>query len=233
MSKSSSNLQSTRTQLRVCCIGNESELPKEEDTDVVRGKGGKARDVFSIAEVQPPGVVTSCESNKKPATFTTSALRPSIGKRQAFVEKPQGFVDIKEVDLLFILFAKDVFSRMPGSKKNNISTSEFRRSLRSFNIYMNFLHASRVMRMFLHDLGEEPPLDEVAITLSFAHFTMLLLEIEQYSLDDSGYSLWTVSGIVHFFQSMSPSSVVDTISRIAFPIAYILQTTCLVRSWAQ
>mmetsp|Transcript_19014 Transcript_19014/g.54208 ORF Transcript_19014/g.54208 Transcript_19014/m.54208 type:complete len:568 (-) Transcript_19014:262-1965(-) len=153
--------------------------------------------------------------------------RSTVGQMRCTLSEGQhSNFEVKEVDFAFIQFAKDVFSHMSRTEENLINASELRKSLRTFNIYISLPRTLHAMGMFLRDIGQETPLDEVEITFSLAHFTKLLLVIDKYSLASASArrKTCTGAGIVHLFQSVSPSRTVDILARIVFPIAYIFVT---------
>jgi len=125
---------------------------------------------------------------------------------------------VREADLLFIEYAFNVFDQCSGAIRNEIDVNDFRKALGEFNIYFSGAHCARVMGMFLRELGEATPLDESTLTLSFSQFTMLLMQIDGYKLNNHRASWRTFSGIKARWDSSSPAHHVDILARIFFPM---------------
>lgn len=132
---------------------------------------------------------------------------------------------VREADLLFIVYARNVFMKCDWEGDNRLFYAEFRNALSHFNVYTGHTQAASVMAMFSRDIGETTPLNEKTCYLTFSQFTRFLLCISDYEweLQKSSLSFFCLRDYV---LSCSPSQRCDTFAKVSYPFAMAVQLLC-------
>merc|ERR1719446_824901 len=68
--------------------------------------------------------------------------------------------DVTEAELLFIMYARDVFKTYDKDESNHVSPNEARGCFTFFDVYMSMDQVVKVIAMFLRDSGNPSQLDE-------------------------------------------------------------------------
>jgi len=124
----------------------------------------------------------------------------------------------KQVDLVFIKYTWQIFSRFDFDGSGHVTAAELRRILNYFNIYLSTAQVAEVIAMFLSDEGEVPIADGPSVSVSFSSFAALIFKIDQYLL-----------GVTHEktslgrLQGLPCSQRCDVVFRIVFPITIMGQ----------
>jgi len=126
---------------------------------------------------------------------------------------------VTEADLLFIMYAKDIFGKYDTDASKKVSPFELRGLLTYFNIYMSQKQVDQSMCRLLRDLGNPTPVDESKASLNFSQFVTLLVQIERYSIKRPDGLLQLKA----YFQGIAPSERWDVIARFGFPTAIAFQ----------
>lgn len=120
-------------------------------------------------------------------------------------------LQISEVELSVIMFARDMFIKVDKHHTNQLKPREVRVLLRKFNLYWSEESTAMVMCMFLRDHNVRTPVDEMNATISLGLFIEFLTEVSHYSL--------AVHRSVNYpwSKSISPSEQCDVFMRWFFP----------------
>merc|ERR1711974_150475 len=85
-------------------------------------------------------------------------------------------------------------------------------------------HTASVIGMFLRDMGQYTCLDESKLELTLSQFTMLLLQIGNFKLNNKKSSpIWTLTGLRAYWESSPPTQCCDVVSRWGFPLLLLFQ----------
>jgi len=130
-------------------------------------------------------------------------------------------LNIKEVDLSVIMWARDLFIKIDKRHTNQLRPRDVRCLLWKFNLYWTEESTAKVMCMFLRDHNVKTPDDEMIATISLGLFIEFLIEVSHYSLAvrPARYA-WA--------RSLSPSELCDVLMRCVFPWLLILKITFFI-----
>mmetsp|Transcript_56622 Transcript_56622/g.164083 ORF Transcript_56622/g.164083 Transcript_56622/m.164083 type:complete len:609 (-) Transcript_56622:123-1949(-) len=129
---------------------------------------------------------------------------------------------VEESELTVLRYAHTIFAQFDKDSSGSLGPDEVRRAFAFFDIYKSTGQMAAIMCMFLRDQGMWSPEEELEVKFKFSQFTFLLISIDSFELANA------VSGslahrFVAWFQAMSPSTMIDTVSRVCFPILMLLQ----------
>jgi len=130
--------------------------------------------------------------------------------------------DVQETELTVLRYAHAIFSRFDNDGSGTLGPDEVRRAFTFFDIYKSTEQMATIMCMFLRDQGMWSPANEIEVRMKFSQFTFLLISIDSFELASDFTGNFT-HRCISWFQSLSPSAMIDTLSRIFFPILMTLQ----------
>mmetsp|Transcript_94818 Transcript_94818/g.267887 ORF Transcript_94818/g.267887 Transcript_94818/m.267887 type:complete len:306 (+) Transcript_94818:482-1399(+) len=187
-------------------------------------KNGVEAETAASTESKPPGgegQITSFASVQ-----SLEAKVTHHGRRKKFRSEEAAKENVTEADLLFIMYARDIFKKFDRDESNLCSATEILRMFTFFGIYMSYESVVKVVCMFLRDKDHATPMDESMVELNFSQLTFLLISVESYILR-TDYSirrlLTSTKDIRGFFASMPPSLCWDVVARALWPVLITLQ----------